>query len=75
MISYKPFWQTLENSRLNQYQLIRYYGISPGQLDRIRKNMYISTRTIERLCDILNCNPQDIFEFQRSCEIHKSARK
>lgn len=63
MISYRPFWETLENSRLNQYRLIRYHHISPAQLTRMHKNMYVSTRTIERLCNILDCKPNDIFEF------------
>lgn len=62
MISYEPFWKTLEQRGLNQYRLIRYYKVSPAQLTRIRKNMYISTRVVERLCDILNCQPEDIME-------------
>lgn len=62
LISYSPFWKKLKESNLNSYRLIRYHNISPAQLTRIRSNMYISTRTVERLCMILKCQPGDIME-------------
>ena len=66
MISYAPFWQTLKERNMTQYRLIRYHSVSPGQLDRMRKDMYISTRTMIRLCEILNCKPNDICEVKTS---------
>lgn len=62
MISYGPFWTTLKDKGLNQYRLIRYYNFSPGQLTRIRRGEYISTHTVERLCEILKCDVGDIME-------------
>lgn len=64
MVSYEPFWNMLKVRDLNQYRLIRYYDFSPGQLTRIKRNMYISTRTVERLCEILHCQPGDIMEIK-----------
>ncbi len=68
MISYDPFWKMLKERKLNSYRLIRYHNISPAQLTRIRSNMYISTRTIERLCYILKCQPGDIMEMHLPME-------
>ena len=53
MISYKPLWDTLKNKEVTQYQLIHSYGISAGQLSRLRANNNISTHTVDILCEIL----------------------
>ena len=38
MIVYDKLWQTMKQKQVSQYQLIRDYGFSTGQLDRLRKN-------------------------------------
>lgn len=65
MISYKPLWETMEKKNISQYQLIKEYGFSLGQLSRLRKNNYVSTHTIEVLCDILDCKVEDIMVYRR----------
>lgn len=60
MISYEPFWNTLEEKGISQYQLIKNYGVSAGQLSRIRANQNISTHTLNMLCKLLSCRVQDI---------------
>lgn len=64
MISYEPFWNTLREKNISQYQLIKQYGISSGQLSRIRANQYISTHTVDVLCSILECNVEDIMVYK-----------
>lgn len=64
MITYDKLWKTMEEKNMTQYRLIKYYGFSAGQLGRLKKNMYVSTHTLEVLCKILNCNIQDIVEFR-----------
>lgn len=65
MISYKPLWETMEKKNISQYQLIKEYGFSSGQLSRLRKNNYVSTHMIEVLCDILDCKVEDIMVYRR----------
>lgn len=60
MISYKPLWTTLEEKGISQYQLIKKYKVSAGQLSRLRANNYVSMHTIDMLCEILDCNVEDI---------------
>lgn len=50
----------LELSSLGSF--IKTYGISNGQLNRLRKNLYISTHTVETLCRILDCRVEDVME-------------
>ncbi|MBC5689263.1 helix-turn-helix transcriptional regulator [Mediterraneibacter sp. NSJ-55] len=63
MISYTPFWKTLQMKNISQYQLIKECGISTGQLSRMRSNQNISTHTINMLCSILDCKVEDILEY------------
>lgn len=65
MISFEPFWNTLKAKNISQYQLINKYHISAGQLSRIRANQNISTHTVNTLCEILDCNVQDIMVYKK----------
>lgn len=65
MISYDPFWETLKRKGITQYQLINKYHISAGQLSRMRSNSYISTHTVDILCQILDCPVEDIMKYKK----------
>lgn len=65
MIVYDRLWETMKSKKISQYQLIKEYGISPGQLDRLRKNGNIQTHTLDTLCRILDCSIEDIAEFKK----------
>ena len=63
MISYDPFWKTLQEKNISKYQLIYHWGISSNTLRRMGHNEAISTTTLNELCLILNCTVQDIIQF------------
>ena len=63
MISFSPLWETMKAKGVSQYQLIKENKISNGQLDRLRKNQNVSTFTLNRLCEILDCSLSDIAVF------------
>ena len=65
MISYERLWIVMKEKGISQYKLIKEYGFSSGQLDRLRKNENISTFTLNRLCEILNCSLEDIAEYKK----------
>lgn len=64
MIVFDKLWNTMKDRGISQYKLIREYGVSAGQLDRLRKNNYVSTYTLSQLCTILHCNLEDIAEYR-----------
>lgn len=66
LISYEPFWNTLKNKNVSQYQLINTYHVSAGQLSRMRDNKNISTHTINMLCEILDCRVEDILIYVKA---------
>ena len=63
MIRYDRLWETMKEKGITQYTLIKKYGVSPAQITRIKRNESISTNTIDRFCEILNCSVEDIMEF------------
>ena len=63
MISYEPFYETLQKKGISTYKLINQYGISRGLLDRLKHNKPISTVTLNDLCTILDCRVEDILRY------------
>lgn len=66
MIVYDKLWETMKRKSISQYELIKKYNISTGQLDRLRKNGNVSTHTLDTLCKILECELSDIAEYKIS---------
>lgn len=64
MIIYEPLWKTMKERKVSQYRLIKHYGFSSGQLNRLKNNQYVSKHTIGVLCTILDCSVEDIMEFR-----------
>lgn len=60
MILYSPLWETMKERNISQYSLIKDFGFSSGQLDRLRKNENVNSYTLNRLCEILDCKIEDI---------------
>lgn len=66
MISYKPFYDALFKKNITEYQLIFKEGISANTLHRIKKGLPITTKTLDILCFILDCDVQDIITHDKS---------
>ena len=62
MFNYSPRWETLERKGITQYQLIKEHGFSTGTLDALRENKSVTVNTIETLCLLLDCTPNDILK-------------
>lgn len=63
MISYRPLFQTMKEREETTYTLINKHGINPRTIHNIKNNKGITTYTLEKLCRILKCTPNDIIEF------------
>ncbi len=66
MIVFDPLWEKLKDRGISQYALIKKYGISPAQITRFKHNKYVSTHTLDMMCDILDCGIEDIVEYRKS---------
>ena len=63
MIDYSPLWKTMEEKQITQYQLLK-GGIDNKTLDSIKKGKNVTLLTVEKLCKIIGCTPNDIVTFQ-----------
>ncbi len=64
MIRYDPLWETMKQKGVTQYALIQ-AGVDRRTLDWLKKNKNITMLTLEKLCDILDCTPNDIVRFTK----------
>lgn len=63
MISYEPLWQTLKDRSMTTYTLIYKYGFNSRTISNLRHNQSITMHTLEKLCTVLQCTPNDIVAF------------
>ena len=63
MITYAPLFATMKEKKISTYRLITYYNMSRGLIDRLKHDRPITTTTIETLCDILECNVEDVLKY------------
>lgn len=68
MISYRPFYETLLKKDITEYHLIFKEGISANTLHRMKKGLSITTKTLDTLCFVLDCEVQDIIVHDKNAE-------
>ena len=64
IISFDPLWETMKIKGISQYALLK-SGIDNKTLDGLKKNKNITLITLERLCNILECTPNEIVVFKK----------
>lgn len=63
-ISFKRLFDLLESKGLTMYSLRKDKVIGTATLEKMRKGEgHVDTRSIESLCQYLNCQPGDIMEY------------
>ena len=65
MVSYTPLWQTMKEKGITTYTLIEKHHIQSKTVYNLKHNKNITTPTLETLCDILECTPNDILTFEK----------
>ena len=63
LIDYSPLWTTMEQKNISQYKLLK-SGIDNRTLDSLKKGKNITMLTLNKLCNILECTPNDIVSFK-----------
>ena len=68
MISFNPLWQTMKRKNVTIYKLITTYGISRSTIDKLKHNKNITISTLNNLCNILDCDVNEIIEWTKDDE-------
>ena len=63
MISYKPLWELMAKKGVTTYTLRMKHGMSHATVQRLQKDMPVSTHTLSRLCEILDCRLEEIAQY------------
>ena len=63
MISYDPFWKTLEASDETYYTLTVKHHIPSSTMKRLKHNEPLTTTTLNDLCRILHCRIENVMEY------------
>lgn len=63
MIIFDKLWITMKEKNISTYQLRENCGIDSKTIRRLKANENIETKTINKLCEFLNCRIEDIAEY------------
>ncbi len=62
MIDYSPMWEYMSSHNISQYYLIKNV-IDTKTLYNLKRNKNITLLTLEKLCRLIHCTPNDIVTF------------
>lgn len=65
MITYKPLWKQLVDKKMNKTDFRKKIGISTGTLATMGKDKYIAMSIIDKICNILDCEIEDIIKYEK----------
>ena len=63
MIVFDKLWQTMEKKGVSSYKLREECGIDSKTIRRLKANDNIETKTLNKLCSVLDCRLEDIAEY------------
>ena len=63
MIIFDKLWKTMEDQKFSTYTLREKCGIDSKTIRRLKANENIETKTLDKLCEALDCKLEDIAEF------------
>ena len=63
MIRFDKLWQVMEAKGVSTYQLRENCGIDSKTVRRLKANENTETKTLNKLCEVLDCRLEDIAEY------------
>ncbi len=66
-ISFAPMRDYMKTHNISYYYLAN-QGIDPQTLQRIRHDEPITTQTLGKLCEIMQCTPSDLISYEAENE-------
>lgn len=66
MIKLDKLWITMEKKGISTYTLREKCGIDSKTVRRLRANENVETKTLDKLCEALDCELSDIAEYVKN---------
>lgn len=70
-LHYDRLWDLLNKRGISQEQFIKTTGVSKESVARLRKDAFISTDVLNRICTELNCDLSDVVSFVNDSQAKK----
>lgn len=64
MIVFDKLWKIMQEKGVSTYQLREKCGIDSKTVRRLKANDNMETKTLNKLCTVLNCKIEDIMEYR-----------
>ena len=61
-LTYEPLWDTLKDKKLKKTDLCDKARLSRSTLAKMGKEEYVALEVVERICNSLSCQVQDVIE-------------
>lgn len=61
-IKYYKMLDLMNRQGIGKEELRKKISISPATMAKISKNQYVSLEVIDKICDVLSCQPGDLME-------------
>ena len=61
--SYNNLWKLLEKKNMTKEDLKKATGMSSATIAKLSKNQNINMKSLEKICEVLECNIEDIIEY------------
>ena len=68
-ISYDKLWKLMIDKKINKTRLIQKAEISSNAMAKLGKNESVQLEVLLKICDVLDCNIEDIVEFYKKMEV------
>ena len=66
MVSYKKLWHLLIDKNMRKSDLRQATGISSATLAKLSRDEDVTTATLTRICNVLNCDVGDVMEIKNA---------
>ena len=63
MIRFDKLWKTMDAKGITTYKLREQCGIDSKTIRRLKANDNMETKTLNKLCAVLNCSLEEIAEY------------
>ena len=65
MIVFDKLWDTMKEKGVSTYLLREKCGIDSKTIRRLKANENIETKTLNKICEALDCELQDMAEYRK----------
>ena len=65
VISYDKLWKLMIDKKINKTQLSEKAGITTNAMAKLGRNESVQVETLVKICNVLNCNIEDIVEIEK----------